>query len=365
MHTLIYNSIFIIIFFSGITIAIVRKDIYNAEIKFIIMTALINLLHYGNFFLFTFSTSHNIIEDVALVLWKLSMIFYSFSLILLISYNILELYKNSKIKFVPLLVFLILFGAVLSLLLLPNSISIIQVNQDYYFTFNIYQLLNLTLILYLMIIGVLIFFQITRFSNISDTGLRKLYTFYATLLSINTIIYLLYIYTMNDLFRHIYSILYLVDLFCFFYGIITKPSIFVIFTNKLYNFIIFHKSGVLLYSYDFETNQEVEQSLLKGSILIGINHILSNFSNIENQISSINLKDHGILFQFNNELGYATLLIAKHKSNLLEKTLKDFNQKFSEKHGEMLLNLKGLIDVSEFKQTTELIKDEFKLYLLA
>ena len=137
-----------------------------------------------------------------------------------------------------------------------------------------------------------------------------------------------------------------------------------IFTNKLYNFIIFHKSGVLLYSYDFETNQEVEQSLLKGSILIGINHILSNFSNIENQISSINLKDHGLLFQFNNKLGYATLLIAKHKSSLLEQTLKSFNQKFSEKHGEMLLSLKGLIDVSEFKETAKLIKDEFKLYII-
>lgn len=170
---------------------------------------------------------------------------------------------------------------------------------------------------------------------------------------------------MNDFLKHIHIILYLVDSLYFFYTIIKRPSLFVIFTNKLYNFIIFHKSGVLLYSYDFETNQELEESLLKGSILIGINHILSNFSNIQNQISSINLKNHGILFQFNNKLGYATLLIAKHKSNLLEQTLKSFNQKFSEKHGDILLNLKGLIDVSEFKQTTELIKDEFKLYILS
>ena len=364
MYTLIYNSILIIISLSGIITLIIRKEIYKAEKSFIIMTTLINFLHFTYFFLFTFSTFYVLTESLALVIWKFSLFFYVFSLVLWTSLHVLELYKNSKIKYIPLLVFLILTGAILSLLLLPDSISITRLNQDYHFNFNSYQLLNLILILSIILIGVLVFFQLSRFSNVSDRSLGKLYTFYASLLSINTIIYLFYLYTMNDLFKHIHLILYLIDVFYFFFTLINNPSIFVIFTNKLYNFIIFHKSGVLLYSYDFETNQELEESLLKGSILIGINHILSNFSNIENQISSINLKRRGILFQFNNKLGYATLLIVKHKSNLVEQTLKDFNLKFSEKYGELLLNLKGLIDVSEFKQTTQLIKDEFKLYII-
>ena len=107
----------------------------------------------------------------------------------------------------------------------------------------------------------------------------------------------------------------------------------------------------------------MEESILKGSILIGINHILSNFSNIEDQINTINLRDHGILFRFNNKLGYATLLIAKHRSVLLENTLDEFNQKFSEKHREILENISGLIDVTKFSQTIDLIRDEFKPYL--
>ena len=174
---------------------------------------------------------------------------------------------------------------------------------------------------------------------------------------------MLYIITTSDLLKNINLILYLINASFFFYIILKKPSLFVVLTNKLYNFIIFHKSGILLYSYDFETKQELEESVLKGSILIGINHILSNFSNIEDQISTINLKDHGILFHFNNNLGYATLLIAKHRSALLEQILNEFNQKFSEKHNKTLANLNGLIDVSKFNQTIDLIKDEFKPYL--
>ncbi|MCJ7648098.1 MAG: hypothetical protein MUP85_05755 [Candidatus Lokiarchaeota archaeon] len=127
---------------------------------------------------------------------------------------------------------------------------------------------------------------------------------------------------------------------------------------------MFHKSGILLYSYNFETRQEVEESLLKGSILIGINHILSNFSNLENQVSVIKMSDRDIIFNFNNELGYATLLIAKHKNSILENAVNEFNLNFSKKYFETLTNLKGLIDVSNFRNTSELVREYFKAYLL-
>jgi len=146
--------------------------------------------------------------------------------------------------------------------------------------------------------------------------------------------------------------------------LVKKPSLLEVFTNKLYDFIVFHKSGILLYSYNFETRQEVEESLLKGNILIGINHILSNFSNLENQVSVIKMSNRGILFHFNNDLGYATLLIAKHKNSILENAVNEFNLNFAKRYLENFTNLKGLIDVSNFRNTSELIQEYFRAFLL-
>jgi len=108
----------------------------------------------------------------------------------------------------------------------------------------------------------------------------------------------------------------------------------------------------------------VEESSLKGSILIGINHILSNFSNLENQVSVIKMSDRGIIFNFNNELGYATLLIAKHKNSILEKAVNEFNLNFAKRYLDKFIDLQGLIDVSNFRNTSELIQEYFKAFLL-
>ncbi|MFX1358209.1 MAG: hypothetical protein ACFFA8_13125 [Promethearchaeota archaeon] len=120
----------------------------------------------------------------------------------------------------------------------------------------------------------------------------------------------------------------------------------------------------MLYSYNFQTNKEADDSLLKGSILIGISHILSKFSNIENQLNLIKLSERGVVFNFNNELGYAILVVAKHKNITLEKTVDKFMSRFSELNKVNLKNLKGLIDISVFKNTNKLIIDVFKHYIV-
>jgi hypothetical protein len=148
------------------------------------------------------------------------------------------------------------------------------------------------------------------------------------------------------------------------YVIIKKPALLLVFTNKIFDFIIFHKSGILLYSYNFQTSKEVDESLLKGSILIGINHILANFTGVENQLNHIKMSDKGVIFNFQNDLGYAVLLIAKHKNKILEKTVQKFIKSFSDQNEEKLLNLSGLIDVSIFKDTGKMINDCFSKYIV-
>ena len=380
MYAFLYNTILIIILAIGIAIIITRKEVYKAEKKVLIIFALGNSFYVCYFFLFTISTFSPTPEDIALALWNLSLIFNLLFLILWTSNHILELHKSSKLKYIPLLLFLLLGGIIISqiflnliLLLIKelfevpilslDNFSVALINNNYHYVFINNYLLNSIITLGVLIICILGYSQVKGFSNFKDKTVGIYYNIYIAILCGNIIIYILYIITTNDLLKHINLILNLANISFYFYVALKEPSLFVVFTNKLYNFIIFHKSGVLLFSYDFEKQQELEESILKGSILIGINHILSNFSNIEDQINTINLRDHGILFRFNNKLGYATLLIAKHRSVLLENTLDEFNQKFSEKHNKTLANLNGLIDVSKFNQTIDLIKDEFKPYL--
>jgi hypothetical protein len=362
MYAFLYSTILIIILAIGVVIILTRKEIYKAEKKLLITFSLGNSLYFGYIFFFIFST-FNKNEDIALVLWNLSIIFNILFLILWTSNHILELHKTSKLRYIPLLIFLLLGGIIIGQLLVYNNFDPSQTDNGYHFIFKNNYMLASIIILSVLITSILIFSQIKGFSNFKDKNVAIYYTIYIVILCLNVTIYNSYIITTSDILMHVNLILNLINALFFFYVILKKSSLFVVFTNKLFNFIIFHKSGILLYSYDFEKRQEVEESVLKGSILIGINHILSNFSNIKDQINTINLRDHGILFRFNNNLGYATLLIAKHKSVLLEQSLDKFNQKFSEKHRETLENLNGLIDVSKFNQTIDLIKEEFGPYL--
>ena len=363
MYPLLYNTILIIILIVGFAIIIRLKEVHKAGKKFLITFALGNSFYFCYFVLFTLSTFSLMDMEVSLIIWNFSLIFNILFLILWTSNHVLELHKTSRLKYVPLLIFLLVGGIIIGQLLAQDSFNIHLIDNVYYYTFNNDMLIFSIITLSVLIISILFFSQVKGFSKFKDKRLGIYYSIFIAILSANTIVYISYIIITDEILKHINLILYLINTFFFFYIILKNPSLFVVFTNKLYNFIIFHKSGILLYSYDFETKQELEESILKGSILIGINHILSNFSNIEDQINTINLKDHGIIFQFNNNLGYATLLIAKHRSALLEQTLNEFNRKFSEKHRETLENLSGLIDVSKFNQTINLIKDEFKPYL--
>jgi hypothetical protein len=71
------------------------------------------------------------------------------------------------------------------------------------------------------------------------------------------------------------------------------------------------------------------------------------------------MEDRVVVFNFNTQLGYATLLIAKHRNNILEKSVENFMCEFSNINEENLQNLTGLIDVSTFKNAKGLIKQYF------
>ena len=364
MSAIVYLSIFLSTFIIGLMYVLIKRKKYEVEFNFFIILVIYFISELIFFLSFNISTEKISITDFATFLWKISLFSRLFSIGLWTSIYSVELHKGSRFRFVSIFIYSFIEGLVIALLFGANLFDINQVNNFYNYEFKNFSLIVSILIFNIFTIILLLISQIRGFKNFNDKNLGLFYYVFIVLLSINMLFYTTYILSLNLVYKNLYLISYLVNFVYVFIIIITKPSLFLVFTNRIYNFIIFHKSGILLYSYNFQTDKEADDSLLKGSILIGINHILANFSNIENQLTLIKLSERGVVFNFNNDLGYAILLIAKHKNITLEKTVSKFMNKFSEINRVNLMNLKGLIDVSVFKNTNELIIDVFKHYIV-
>ena len=358
-----FISIFIIIYSIGITHVVIHRENYDPENLFLIV--LVSYLIFEGIYIVSFSLSaeKGFNTSSALTLWYISVIARITSIGQFASIHNSELIKDSKIKIFPGLSYLFMFGLIISILFNPNSFTLIETDLEYYFSFENVGLLT-SIIIYNSIIVIFTWIiQISGYKNFADKKLGKFFTFFLLLFSLNILFYTLTIITLNIYFKVIHLVLYDVSIGYLIYIIIKKPNFFVVFTNKIYDFIIFHKSGILLYSYNFQSREEVDESLLKGSILIGINHILANLSDVENQVTHIKMKDRGVVFRFNTQLGYAALLIAKHRNKILESAVEKFMQDFSKINEENLQNLNRLIDVSKFKNANKLITKNFSHYL--
>ena len=364
MIAVIYLTIFFSIFVIGTLYGILNREKYEAEVGFYLFLIIYFASEMIYFFLFNLSTENYFSEEISIVLWSLSIFSRVFSIGLFTSSTILELHKNSKLKLLPLIFFIFIEGIIFSLLLFPNSFIVVKDNFNYNYAF-----LNIPLFISIFsfngfAITFLLISQIKGYNNFNDKKLGQFYYIFISLLIISIFFYSFYIASQDFIFKNLHLITYIINSFFALFVLIRKPDFFLVFTNKVYDFIIFHKSGILLYSYNFQTDEEVDEMFLKGSILIGISHILANFSNVENQLSLIKMSERGVVFNFDNELGYALLLIVKHKNFILEKKVNLFMKKFSEIYKDKILSLNGLIDVSIFKNTGKLIKEIFRQYMV-
>jgi hypothetical protein len=145
-----------------------------------------------------------------------------------------------------------------------------------------------------------------------------------------------------------------------------KPEMFLVLNSRIYFINIYHKSGVLLYSYKFEKIENEMESAIWGNILIGLNHILSEFIDTKDQIDILQTKKSDIVVDYNEELGFAVLVITNQKNEILQKLMDKFMEEFSVKYKDELNEIQDLnkmINVSEFNETEQIIKTNFQVYL--
>ncbi len=350
-------SIFAIIYFST------HRENYGTKHTLILMILIYLIGGICYFTTFGLSSMTFFEKDVALILWKISMIIRIPAMLLLFSLRI-SIIDSQKAKFTYISIISFLGGLIVGLLFLPNSFEIMNVEGVYIVGVKNIYFLIFNLLYDVFLIVFMIYILLKTYYVIGNKKLFRTMVF-GTLITIFIILTnTLYLITQNLLYRYLHLVVYLVSSFVLLIIIVKKPEQFIDFSNKIYNFIIFHRSGILLYNYYVKNGNEADDSLLKGSILIGINHILLNFINKKDQLNLISLRNqHDILLEYDNELNYAILLVVRRKDVFIDKAVQLFMNKFSKLNEDKLLNLNGLIDTSVFKNTGEIIKEYFKPFL--
>ncbi|MFX1593070.1 MAG: hypothetical protein ACFFCL_10280 [Promethearchaeota archaeon] len=353
----------IIISIIGITYVHLNREnlgnIYSISLNILLF------LFLGIFFFISFYLSTEILfpENIALTLWGISIIFWTISTVMLSIIQKFIIKFEEKVIFST-IIYSFIIGIIIGLTYQSDSFTIILVNGSYSFIFKNLMLLFFLLSYNFIIIIVLCYNLIKyypRFRDKRSVAMLSILTFQFSLI---ISLYSVYIIIPNIITRYLYTAIYLMGVLFACYYIIKKPFLLIELTNRIYDFIIFHRSGILLYSYNFETNEETDDSLLKGSILIGINHILSNFFDKKDQLGLIKMQNRDIILEYDTNHGYALLLTTDHKNAYIDKAVNNFMNRFTLLNKEKLKSLNGLIDVSEFGNAKEIIMEFFEPFII-
>ena len=324
--------------------------------------------------LFMFSVVIFISYDINILLWKLSLVFvFVIRLIISIIFSFFNEYK--KIKIFPFLYFTLLFGLLVGALGTPDSITLsltgpppvfsLMNPSNVNFKFNLVTsivaiLFELFLTIYFLYSAAIIHNKTKHKEESSPLLLNTL------VFSISMMMLVLYITLQETLYRELYIIISWISSFAIDIMLIRKPEMFFILPNRIYSVNIYHKSGIVLYSYSFDntTDNKIE-SARWGTILIGLNHILSEFIDKTDKIDVIQTKKTDIVVRYENDYGYALVVITNQKNDIVEDLMLGFSNDFNSKYKNKLLDIQDLnrlINISEFIDLKELIEKHFRLY---
>jgi hypothetical protein len=375
--SLIIGYLFIFSSSLVVTIHIVRnRKNYGTELIGFLNAATVftsGILHSTHYIL---SVVLFISPQINILLWKFSIIAWFISLVITsLLFSFFREYK--KIKSFPFIFYALLFGLLIGALLSPNSIIIIldistpssislidpsQINYILNFAtgsiINVFQILVLFYYLYIAI-------KINIRSKKKEETLSLFLN--AIIFSIPITLNALYILFHHTLFRELAIIILWIAYFGVSIMFVKKPEIFFVLPNRIYSINIYHKSGIMIYSYNFDDQTDYKtESTIWGNILIGLNHILSEFLDTEDKINVIQTKEADIVVRYEKDSGYALIVITNRKNSIVEDLMKRFSDEFKQKYKNELneiLDINKIINVSEFSNLKDLIEKNFQLYL--
>jgi len=368
----------IILCLSVITIIhIIRyRKKYGTELIAFLLAATVLTAGIINSTFFVFSVTFFIRYEINVLFWKLSIVSGVISLIISsFVYSFFNEYK--KIKPFPFLYYALLLGMLIGALLTPDSIELI-LNIPPPSSFSVIDPALINFHFNFITAAIIVIFQalITTYylyiASIINIGSKKKEETLPIIL--NTIIFTIpilmniyYVLLQQTIFRELYITLIWITNFAVNIMLIKKPETFFILPNKIYSINIYHKSGILLYSINFDKKSDYkDESPIWGNILIGLNHILSEFVGKKNKIDVIQTKKTDICVRYEIDYGFALVVITNKKNSIIEDLMQNFSIEFKRKYEVELTDLQDinrLINVSEFSDVKEIVEKNFQLYL--
>ncbi|MFW9936990.1 MAG: hypothetical protein ACFFD5_05035 [Candidatus Thorarchaeota archaeon] len=325
---------------------------------------------------FIFSVVFFVSMNINLLFWKLSIISTFISLnITSIIYSFFKQYR--KFQIFPFIPYTLLFGLLIGVVIIPNAITII-INDatplpllipDISLINYEFNLLAGIIIIIFQIILTLYFLYISTYVYVKSEKIEVSLPFFinSIIYLIPMIMYMLYIIIQETFFRELYIILIWITYLAMDIMLIKDPNLFFILPNKILSINIYHKSGVLLYNYNFESDSHLkDESATWGNVLIGLNHILNEFIDKEDKIDILQTKNAEIVVKYEIEYGYAIMVITNQKNDILEKLIEDFSSEFKKRYKNELIDIQDLnriINLAEFTDTKDMIERNFQLYL--
>ncbi len=326
--------------------------------------------------LFIFSVTFFISYEINVLFWKLSILSGVISLIISsFVYSFFNEYK--KIKAFPFLYYALLFGMLIGALLTSDSIELIldipppssfSVIDPALINFH-FNFITGAIIILLQSLITIYYLYIASIINIRSKKKEE-----SLPLILNTIVFTIpilmniyYVILQQTIFRELYITLIWITNFAVNIMLIKKPEMFFVLPNRIYSINIYHKSGILLYSFNFDKKSDnKDESPIWGNILIGLNHILSEFIGKKDKIDVIQTKKTDIVVRYEIDYGYALVVITNKKNSIIEDLMLNFSIEFTRKYEDELTDLQDinrLINVSEFSGAKEMVEKNFQLYL--
>ena len=312
--------------------------------------------------------------EINLLIWKVAIISEFITLtILIIIYSFSKEYKKVPIR--PIILLSILYGLLIGSFIVPNSvmieyttmipssITIIDPGKIHYhfnlFTTIVIILFHSFITVYFLYVSIVIY----RRERKKERSVPLLLNSFIFLNPV--IMFAVYLIIQLTIFRELYIILLWITLFGLFIMLVKLPEMFFILPNEIYYINIYHKSGILLFSYDFGKKLDYDP-VLWGNTLIGLNHILSEFIEKTDKIDVIQTKNTDLVVKYDDNYGYAVILITNKKNSIIEALIEQFSKHFKNQFIQELSEIRDLnriINVSEFKAANEIVEQIFELYL--
>lgn len=350
-----------------------HKD-YGSKFKAFLNVTIVSTIGiiYSTFLLFSLVLYFS--DSINILLWKISTVLniITLGLVLLI---VVFLKERRKLFIIPLIIYSIMLGLLIGVLSSSNSVQI-ELNPsssapaiitDLSIINYIYDLPTkiILLIFYTIIVLDLGYMALNVYKNARNKKIAKIFLLTFFSFAAPQVLFILYIIFSFQILRELHFIILSIIFLGVARFLILKPEMTLNLTNKVYAINIYHKSGILLFSYEIEYEKIRTETEIWGNILIGLNHIVGEFISENNQIDMLQTKNSDIIVNYNNEYGFAVLVLTNSKNIILSNMLNEFAREFKEKYKKELTDiqdLNNLIDASEFLDVEKIIKKHFSIY---